>query len=170
MKLFFFHSKDPEGSEVAETTKKNFTGLMSFPGFKIPSNPKYFKWFVGTVVSLKSSEGNWVIEQSDGAISMWLKDADVPWLIWTCQWMSFLPNGGWHLLGLFHTEMGVLMQQPPALSTMLDHSFNLVGTFHSKVQGLDTGRLTILLKCWAWIQKRKKRANGRCLLAVFNIT
>lgn len=29
------------------------------------------------VVSLKSSEGNWVIEQSDGAINMWLKDADV---------------------------------------------------------------------------------------------
>ena len=78
MKRFSFSFKGSRRVRSYWDQKKNFfAGIISFPDFKIPSNPKYFKWFVGAVVSLKSSEGNWVIEQSDGAINMWLKDADV---------------------------------------------------------------------------------------------
>nr|XP_031533360.1 complement C5-like isoform X4 [Vicugna pacos] len=37
---------DPEGLEVAVIGKKNYTGIISFPDFKIPSNPKYGLWTI----------------------------------------------------------------------------------------------------------------------------
>lgn len=35
-----------EGSEVDMIEENDYTGIISFPDFKIPSNPKYFKVFV----------------------------------------------------------------------------------------------------------------------------
>ncbi|XP_060056047.1 complement C5 [Erinaceus europaeus] len=35
---------DPEGSEVDIVEENDFTGIISFPDFKIPSNPKYGVW------------------------------------------------------------------------------------------------------------------------------
>lgn len=37
---------DPEGSEVAMLEKNNYTGIITFPDFKIPSNPKYGLWTI----------------------------------------------------------------------------------------------------------------------------
>uniref|UniRef100_A0A3Q2GYZ5 Complement C5 n=1 Tax=Equus caballus TaxID=9796 RepID=A0A3Q2GYZ5_HORSE len=37
---------DPEGSEVAVVGKKNYTGVISFPDFKIPSDAKYGLWTI----------------------------------------------------------------------------------------------------------------------------
>ncbi|XP_062063635.1 complement C5-like isoform X2 [Lepus europaeus] len=37
---------DPEGSEVAMVEKNNYTGIITFPDFKIPSNPKYGLWTI----------------------------------------------------------------------------------------------------------------------------
>ncbi|XP_054545130.1 complement C5 isoform X1 [Talpa occidentalis] len=35
---------DPEGSEVDTVEENDYTGIISFPDFKIPSNPKYGVW------------------------------------------------------------------------------------------------------------------------------
>lgn len=43
MEIVCFSSKDPEGSEVDMIEENDYTGIISFPDFKIPSNPKYFK-------------------------------------------------------------------------------------------------------------------------------
>ena len=43
---FSFHSKDPAGSEVAMVGEKNYTGIITFPDFKIPFNPKYLFYFI----------------------------------------------------------------------------------------------------------------------------
>ncbi|XP_040591520.1 complement C5-like [Mesocricetus auratus] len=37
---------DPEGSEVGTLQGNNHTGIVSFPDFKIPSNPKYGRWTI----------------------------------------------------------------------------------------------------------------------------
>ncbi|XP_015862680.1 complement C5-like isoform X2 [Peromyscus maniculatus bairdii] len=37
---------DPEGSEVDTVQGSNRTGIVSFPDFKIPSNPKYGRWMI----------------------------------------------------------------------------------------------------------------------------
>ncbi|XP_067599577.1 complement C5 [Pseudorca crassidens] len=37
---------DPEGSEVDMVEENDYTGIVSFPDFKIPSNPKYGVWTV----------------------------------------------------------------------------------------------------------------------------
>nr|XP_004662810.2 complement C5 [Jaculus jaculus] len=37
---------DPEGSEVDIVEENDYTGIISFPDFKIPSNPKYGVWTV----------------------------------------------------------------------------------------------------------------------------
>ncbi|CAH6788964.1 AI182371 [Phodopus roborovskii] len=37
---------DPEGSEVDTVQGNNHTGIVSFPDFKIPSNPKYGRWTI----------------------------------------------------------------------------------------------------------------------------
>ncbi|KAF5917641.1 hypothetical protein HPG69_013477 [Diceros bicornis minor] len=37
---------DPEGSEVAVVGKKNYTGIISFPDFKIPSDAKHGLWTI----------------------------------------------------------------------------------------------------------------------------
>ncbi|XP_049629042.1 complement C5-like [Suncus etruscus] len=37
---------DPEGLEVDIVEEKDFTGIISFPDFKIPSNPKYGVWTI----------------------------------------------------------------------------------------------------------------------------
>ncbi|XP_023557367.1 complement C5 isoform X2 [Octodon degus] len=37
---------DPEGSEVDTVEKNDYTGVISFPDFKIPSNPKYGVWTI----------------------------------------------------------------------------------------------------------------------------
>lgn len=74
---FLFIQRIQKGQKLLRPEKKFFTGIISFPDLKIPPNPKYFKWFVAAVVSLKSSDGNCVTEQSDGAVNMRLKDADV---------------------------------------------------------------------------------------------
>ncbi|XP_062937737.1 complement C5-like [Cynocephalus volans] len=37
---------DPEGSDVAVVGGKNYTGIITFPDFKIPSNPKYGLWTI----------------------------------------------------------------------------------------------------------------------------
>ena len=157
MKLFFFSFKGSRRVRSCWDKENNFTGIISFRDFKIPSNPKYFKWFVGTVVSLKSSEGNWVTEQSDGTISMWLKEADVPRLILTRQWMSFLPNGRWHRLGLFRIEMG----DTDTTTASCKHHASVFIQFseHLPQQSPGTrhcGRLIMLLTCWAWNAKEEK--------------
>ncbi|XP_027630371.1 complement C5 [Tupaia chinensis] len=41
-----FHLKDPEGSEVAMLEKTNYTGIITFPDFRISSNPKYGLWTI----------------------------------------------------------------------------------------------------------------------------
>lgn len=51
-----FYSKDPQGSEVDMVEENDYTGIISFPDFKIPLNPKYFKLFV-LKFSLKSTSG-----------------------------------------------------------------------------------------------------------------
>lgn len=48
-----FRSKDPEKSEVDILEESDYTGIISFPDFKIPSNPKYFKLFINKVLSKK---------------------------------------------------------------------------------------------------------------------
>ncbi|XP_006865786.1 PREDICTED: complement C5 [Chrysochloris asiatica] len=35
---------EPEGSEVDQVEENDYTGIVSFPDFKIPSNPKYGMW------------------------------------------------------------------------------------------------------------------------------
>lgn len=40
-------------SEVDIVEENDYTGIVSFPDFKIPSNPKYFKVFVNKVFSKK---------------------------------------------------------------------------------------------------------------------
>ncbi|XP_014685899.1 complement C5 [Equus asinus] len=37
---------DPEGSEVDIVEENDYTGIVSFPDFKIPSNPKYGVWTI----------------------------------------------------------------------------------------------------------------------------
>uniref|UniRef100_A0A452QL43 Complement C5 n=1 Tax=Ursus americanus TaxID=9643 RepID=A0A452QL43_URSAM len=37
---------DPEGSEVDIVEENDYTGIISFPDFKIPSNPKYGVWTI----------------------------------------------------------------------------------------------------------------------------
>ncbi|XP_055994674.1 complement C5-like [Sorex fumeus] len=37
---------DPEGSEVDIVEEKDYTGIISFPDFKIPSHPKYGVWTI----------------------------------------------------------------------------------------------------------------------------
>ncbi|XP_069431364.1 complement C5 [Ovis canadensis] len=37
---------DPEGSEVDMIEENDYTGIISFPDFKIPSNPKYGVWTI----------------------------------------------------------------------------------------------------------------------------
>nr|XP_008271599.1 complement C5 isoform X1 [Oryctolagus cuniculus] len=37
---------DPEGSEVDMVEENDYTGIISFPDFKIPSNPKYGVWTI----------------------------------------------------------------------------------------------------------------------------
>ncbi|XP_049752859.1 complement C5 isoform X2 [Elephas maximus indicus] len=37
---------DPEGSEVDLVEENDYTGIISFPDFKIPSNPKYGVWTI----------------------------------------------------------------------------------------------------------------------------
>ncbi|KAG8518805.1 Complement C5 [Galemys pyrenaicus] len=37
---------DPEGSEVDVVEENDYTGIISFPDFKIPSNPKYGMWTI----------------------------------------------------------------------------------------------------------------------------
>ncbi|XP_040591589.1 complement C5 isoform X3 [Mesocricetus auratus] len=37
---------DPEGSEVDIIEENDYTGIISFPDFKIPSNPKYGVWTI----------------------------------------------------------------------------------------------------------------------------
>nr|XP_012627177.1 complement C5-like isoform X2 [Microcebus murinus] len=37
---------DPEGSEIAIVGGKNYTGIITFPDFEIPSNPKYGLWTI----------------------------------------------------------------------------------------------------------------------------
>uniref|UniRef100_A0A667H492 Anaphylatoxin-like domain-containing protein n=1 Tax=Lynx canadensis TaxID=61383 RepID=A0A667H492_LYNCA len=37
---------DPAGSEVAMVGEKNYTGIITFPDFKIPVNPKYGSWTI----------------------------------------------------------------------------------------------------------------------------
>lgn len=64
-----FYSKDPQGSEVDMVEESDYTGIISFPDFKIPSNPKYFKLFVQKFC-LKSRPGTFSSEadhQSNGA-------------------------------------------------------------------------------------------------------
>lgn len=48
-----FHSKDPEGSEVDIVEENDYTGIISFPDFKIPSSPRYLKIFVNKLVFSK---------------------------------------------------------------------------------------------------------------------
>lgn len=55
-----FYSKDPEGSEVDMVEENDYTGIISFPDFKIPSNPKYFKVFVNKVFSKKHIWNFWL--------------------------------------------------------------------------------------------------------------
>lgn len=38
-----FYSKDPEGAEVDIVEENDYTGIISFPDFKIPPNPKSVK-------------------------------------------------------------------------------------------------------------------------------
>lgn len=38
--LSSYHFKDPEEVEVDIVEEKDFTGIVSFPDFKIPPNPK----------------------------------------------------------------------------------------------------------------------------------
>lgn len=57
--LLFFSLKGCRRVRSCSDRKKNFPRIISFPDFKLPSHPKYFKWCVGTVVYLKSSGGNW---------------------------------------------------------------------------------------------------------------
>ena len=45
LEIVCFYSKDPEGSEVDVVEENDYTGIISFPDFKIPSNPRYFKVF-----------------------------------------------------------------------------------------------------------------------------
>lgn len=40
MFVCFFNLKDPEGVKVDIIEENDFTGIVSFPDFKIPSNPK----------------------------------------------------------------------------------------------------------------------------------
>ncbi|EGW11042.1 Complement C5 [Cricetulus griseus] len=39
-------TQDPEGSEVDIMEENDYTGIISFPDFKIPSNPKYGVWTI----------------------------------------------------------------------------------------------------------------------------
>ncbi|KAI4573903.1 hypothetical protein MJT46_005143 [Ovis ammon polii x Ovis aries] len=39
-------TNDPEGSEVDMIEENDYTGIISFPDFKIPSNPKYGVWTI----------------------------------------------------------------------------------------------------------------------------
>lgn len=48
-----FYSKDPDGSGVDIMEEKDYTGIISFPDFKIPPNPKYLNTFVHKVFSKK---------------------------------------------------------------------------------------------------------------------
>ena len=104
--VFPFHSKDPEGSEVTETRKKIFLLELSvfltlrFHLILSILNDllvQLFLWKAVKVTGLLNS----LTEPSTCGWKMLMF-----WLLLTCRWMSFLPNGGWHLLGLYCIEMG----------------------------------------------------------------
>lgn len=53
-----FYSKDPEGAEVDIVEENDYTGIISFPDFKIPPNPKSVKkYLLLSQFSLKSASG-----------------------------------------------------------------------------------------------------------------
>ena len=41
--FFLFIQRIQKGQKLLRPEKKKFAGIISFPDFKIPSNPKYFK-------------------------------------------------------------------------------------------------------------------------------
>lgn len=49
-----FYSKDPQGSGVDIVEESDYTGIISFPDFKIPSNPRYLKIFINKVFFKKT--------------------------------------------------------------------------------------------------------------------